>query len=81
MTLDEAKAKGIIRVRLAKWTSPTCYLNIWHNFLWMLWDRTTQELIEVETPQKILKPYVQDDDDWMEYTGSIDPEDTYGTNN
>lgn len=73
MTLREATALGIRRVRKAEW-SAWAYLRISGTPWAYLFDRPAQEVLGVEIPQAILA--IGDDaNDWEAYTGRLDEKD------
>lgn len=77
MTIDEAAAKGISRLRKDIWSSKVCYLKIdiikgvsgpWFK----LYDRITQKAIEVPTPQNWIDMPKDKSNDYFEYVGVLD---------
>ncbi len=80
MTLSEAAAIGMSRVRLPVWADPQAYLKMTlpprgGRGVWVeLFERKTQEYTGEPTPQKIL--CVEDDEGgFVEYVGKRDPKD------
>lgn len=83
MTISEAVAQGIYRIRRPNWTSPAAYLrlSVVEMFgvkvlgpAFRFYDRPTQQAIGVETPQVF--PWTGDKaNDWKAYTGAPDAED------
>ena len=79
MTLKEAAEKGILRVRRPMWISDTAYLRIYPHQGWpgafgKLYDRATQEVIEVPCPQEVFI-LLDETDDFEEYHGPVDEAD------
>ena len=81
MTAREAAQKNIRRVRLSVWRSPNAYLRlppikdgtlagVWAH----LFDRGSQQAIEVSTPQEVIM-FGDTTDDYVEYTGPLDEDD------
>ena len=84
MTLNECIKKKIVRVRLNVWADPNTYLKIpiykngktgpWYK----LYERGTQEICDMPTPIGILSyQFSLDKDEYEEYTGKLDRDDTY----
>jgi hypothetical protein len=83
VTISEACREGVMRLRRPMWANPNAYMTItlirqgdklfygpWSN----LYDRRCQEAIGEPTPQKFLN--VGDTtDDYVAYTGPLDPQD------
>lgn len=75
MTLQEAMALGIRRVRKAEWNA-YAYLRVSGSLWAHLFDRPAQEVLGVEIPQPLL--VIGDDaDDWEAYTGLLDKKDEH----
>ena len=74
MTIDDALAQGITRLRRPAWANPAAYILIDNSPWAKLYDRPTQEVIDEPTPQMVLR--ISDTcGDYEPYTGPLDSRD------
>lgn len=81
MTISEAAKAGIRRLRRPRWADPVAYVRLdlvgeGNRGPWMnLYDRATQNVCGVSTPQKVFSFESRLISDYVEYTGERDVED------
>lgn len=83
MTIEECAKAGISRFRDSRWANPNAYMRMdlfpggtrgpWFH----LFDRESQEVCNLPTPQDVLCTVVSTDAEVEPYDGPLDPADTY----
>lgn len=67
MTIDEARKKGITKVRLERWAVPEDYLDITHTIIGKLFSPTQETIIKVPYGSQTMMIFQDTSDEWVEY--------------